>query len=222
MQLKVNVVSLITEHMAEQKRLPIPAERALRKLGEDIKDARRRQRIPTRLMTERAGMARATLTKIEKGDPTVSIGGYASVLFVLGMVHRLQDLADGSQDLTGRELADERLPKRIRLPRNQSPHKQDVSEATDEKYKFSQEDASRTHDGMIQQTIETNSASADVIQPDMARILTLKTETERLRIAWGMWRSARNMIERLVASESPELSPSERQSIVAQRLSGGT
>jgi hypothetical protein len=39
-------------------------------------------------MTERAGMARATLTKIKKGDPTVSIGGYASVQFALGMTHR--------------------------------------------------------------------------------------------------------------------------------------
>lgn len=118
--------------MAEQKRLPIPVQRALRKLGEDIKDARRRRRIPTRLMTERAGMARATLTKIEKGDPTVSIGGYASVLFVLGMTHRLQDLADGSQDVTGRELADERLPKRIRWPRNQDPNQHNVSSSTDE------------------------------------------------------------------------------------------
>ena len=103
--------------MAEQKRIPIPAQRALRKLGQDMRDARRRRRIPTVLMTARAGMSRATLTKIEKGDPTVSIGGYASVLFVLGMTQLLQDLADGSRDLTGRELADESLPERIHLPR---------------------------------------------------------------------------------------------------------
>jgi len=69
------------------------------------------------LMAERAGMARATLAKIEKGDPTVSLGGYASVLFVLGLTGRLQDLADATHDLTGRELADEALPERVYLSR---------------------------------------------------------------------------------------------------------
>jgi hypothetical protein len=39
------------------------------------------------------------------------------VLFVLGMTYRLADLADASHDLTGRELDEERLPQRVRLPR---------------------------------------------------------------------------------------------------------
>jgi hypothetical protein len=45
----------------------------------------------------------------------VSIGGYASVLFSLGMIERLRDIADASHDLTGQMLADERLPKRVRI-----------------------------------------------------------------------------------------------------------
>lgn len=93
--------------------LPIPVQRALRKLGQDISGARRRRRIPTTLMAERAGMTRATLGKIEKGDPGVSLGGYAAVLFVIGLTDRLASLADITHDLTGRELADEELPKRI-------------------------------------------------------------------------------------------------------------
>lgn len=109
--------------MVNKAKLPIPVQKALRKLGQDISDARRRRRIPTPLMAERAGMARATLAKIEKGDPTVSLGGYASVLFVLGLTNRLQDLADAAHDLTGRELADEALPKRIYLSR--TPKKQE-------------------------------------------------------------------------------------------------
>ena len=36
-------------------------------------------------MAERAGLSRATIGKIEKGDPTASMGGYAVVLWVLGM-----------------------------------------------------------------------------------------------------------------------------------------
>lgn len=97
--------------------LPLPAIKALRKIGKDISDARRRRRITSKLMAERADLSRATISKIEKGDPSTSIGGYASVLFVLGMTDRLTDLMDASHDLTGRQLDEEKLPKRVRLPR---------------------------------------------------------------------------------------------------------
>jgi len=105
--------------MKNSVNLPIPAIKALRKLGSDIKDARRRRRITIALMAERAGLSRATVSKIEKGNPTTSIGGYAAVLFVLGMLNRLADLVDAMHDLTGRQLADEQLPQRVRLPNKQ-------------------------------------------------------------------------------------------------------
>lgn len=96
--------------------LPLPAIKALHKIGKDINDARRRRRITSKLMAERAGLSRATVGKIEKGDPSTSIGGYASVLFVLGMIDQLSDLMDASHDLTGRQLDAEKLPKRVRFP----------------------------------------------------------------------------------------------------------
>lgn len=96
--------------------LPIPAIMALRKLGQDINNARRRRRITIKLMAERAGISRATIGKIENGDPTTSIGSYASVLFVLGMIEGLSDLVDAVHDLVGRSLEDEKLPQRIRIP----------------------------------------------------------------------------------------------------------
>ncbi|HEV2524460.1 MAG TPA: helix-turn-helix domain-containing protein [Gammaproteobacteria bacterium] len=102
--------------MKNQVSLPIPAIRALRKLGKDISNARRRRRITIQLMAERAGVSRATIGKIEKGDPTTSMGAYAAVLFVLGMTERLSDLVDAVYDLTGRQLIDEKLPQRVRLP----------------------------------------------------------------------------------------------------------
>ena len=49
--------------------------RALRKLGQDINEARRRRRVTIELMAERTGLSRATIGKIEKGDPTASMGG---------------------------------------------------------------------------------------------------------------------------------------------------
>ena len=97
--------------------VPIPVRRALRKLGQDIRDARLRRRIPTAVMAERASISRTTLNKIEKGDPGVSLGNYANVLFALGMAERLGDLADVRTDVVGLELEEERLPQRIRKPR---------------------------------------------------------------------------------------------------------
>jgi len=97
--------------------MPIPVRRVLRKLGQDIRDARLRRRIPTAVMAERASISRTTLNKIEKGDPGVSLGNYANVLFVLGMAERLGELADVKTDTVGLELEEERLPQRIRRPR---------------------------------------------------------------------------------------------------------
>ena len=100
-----------------QATLPIPVRRALRKLGADIRDARRRRRIPTAVMAERAFISRMTLNKVEKGDPGVSLGIYATVLFVLGMTDRLAELADARHDVVGLGLEEERLPQRIRIRR---------------------------------------------------------------------------------------------------------
>ncbi|MBI1821224.1 MAG: hypothetical protein HY036_07405 [Nitrospirae bacterium] len=94
--------------------LPIPVRRALRKLGHDIRDARRRRRIPVAIAAQRASISRTTLVKIEKGDPGVAIGIYATVLFVMGMVERLADLADPKNDTVGLQLVEEQLPQRIR------------------------------------------------------------------------------------------------------------
>ena len=74
--------------------LPIPVTRALRKLGHDIKDARRRRRLPMAIVTQRASISEPTLIRIERGDPRVAVGSYATVLFVLGMADRLANLVD--------------------------------------------------------------------------------------------------------------------------------
>jgi transcriptional regulator with XRE-family HTH domain len=99
---------------------PIPVRRALRKLGQDIRDARLRRRIPTELLAQRASISRMTLYKVENGDVNVAMGSYATVLFVLGMIDRISNLADAAEDSLGRQLDEERLPKRIRLPRKKA------------------------------------------------------------------------------------------------------
>lgn len=95
------------------KPLPISVRKALLKLGQDVADARKRRRISTMIMAERASISRTTLNKVEKGDPSVALGIYASVLFVLGMERRLGDLADIKFDETGLMLEEDNLPERI-------------------------------------------------------------------------------------------------------------
>src|ERR1035441_8791413 len=107
--------------------IPVPVSRALRKLGHDIRDARRRRRIPVAILAERASISRTTLNKAEKGEPGVSIGTYATILFTLGMVDQLADVADPRHDAVGRELEEENLPERIRLPRSQKPVKPKIT-----------------------------------------------------------------------------------------------
>ena len=56
-----------------------------------------------------------TQIKFEDGQPTVSMGIYATALYVLGMLDRLKDVADIAFDAVGQALSSEELPKRIVL-----------------------------------------------------------------------------------------------------------
>ena len=107
--------------ITRNRSLPLPVRRVLGKLGADIRDARRRRRIPTATMAERALISRTTLHKVEKGDPGVSLGVYATVLFVLGLEAGVGDLADARGDAVGLDLEAEALPKRIRARRPRKP-----------------------------------------------------------------------------------------------------
>jgi len=108
---------------------PIPVRRALRKLGRDIRDARRRRRIPVTVVAERASISRMSLNKVEKGHPGVSLGIYAKVLFVLGLIERLADVADPRADSVGLELEEEHLPQRIRHRRAKPQHEDKTDQA---------------------------------------------------------------------------------------------
>ena len=103
--------------MTSHSSIPIPVARSLRKLGSDLRDARRRRRISTQVMAERSGISRTTLSKAEKGDPGISVGTIATLLFILGLDERLAEVADVRYDSVGLDLSDELLPQRIRSSR---------------------------------------------------------------------------------------------------------
>lgn len=93
--------------------LPRAARQALAKLGEDIAVARKKRRISTVSMAERAFISRGTLYKVEKGDPSVSMGIYVTVLSILGLIEGLGNLADRSTDVLGLDIDEDRLPKKV-------------------------------------------------------------------------------------------------------------
>ncbi len=97
--------------------LPRSTLNALVKLGQDIAVARKKRRISTVSMAERAFISRNTLYKLERGDPTVSIGIYAAVLSILGLVDKLGDVAERGDDEIGLDLDEDNLPERIKLPK---------------------------------------------------------------------------------------------------------
>ena len=116
------MTAIVDVNMSERKpNLPIKVRRSLQKLGADIRDARKRRKIPVRVMAERALISPTTLTKIERGEPGTAIGFYAAVLFILDLSHRLGEIVDASTDEFGLRLETEELPKRIRWPRSSTP-----------------------------------------------------------------------------------------------------
>jgi hypothetical protein len=109
--------SALKQDCARRRGDRFPVKWALAKLGGDIRSARLRRRISTTIMAERAFITRTTLGKAERGDPGVSLGIYAVVLFILGLTPRLAELADARSDELGLQLEEERLPQRIRQSR---------------------------------------------------------------------------------------------------------
>jgi len=80
------------------------ATKILSQLGEDIKLARLRRKLSTKQIAERAGISRSTLWLIEKGTPSVAMGAYLQVLFVIGLEKNMLLLAN--DDLLGRKIQD--------------------------------------------------------------------------------------------------------------------
>jgi transcriptional regulator with XRE-family HTH domain len=94
--------------------MPLPAERALRKLGRDLALARRKRGISTNDMAARLFVSRDTLWRLERGDPTVAIGTLVTATFILNLHDRLENLAAPATDELALSLDERRLPQRIR------------------------------------------------------------------------------------------------------------
>lgn len=65
-------------------------------------------------MAERIQVSVATLRRLEKGDPRISVGTIAQAFFVLGEVGKIADLLETASDDVGLTLMNELVPRRVR------------------------------------------------------------------------------------------------------------
>ena len=94
--------------MKSKKQVLYPKhQKILEKVGENIKLARKRRGLTTIQVSERAGIDRSTLVRIEKGNSRVSLGAYFNVLWVLGLQDDFLKIA--TDDEFGRRLQDLKL-----------------------------------------------------------------------------------------------------------------
>ena len=99
--------------------LPAEAVASLATLGENLALARVRRRESQREWARRMGISPPTLIRMERGDPTVSMGIYATALWMMGRANALAELAEPVKDLGALE-ANVRAAKLTRAVRSQS------------------------------------------------------------------------------------------------------
>ena len=91
--------------MNSRKTIILPKyKKILDQLGENIKLARKRRKLTTIQVSERAGIDRKTLYKVERGNPKVTLGTYFNVLRILNLQDDFLKLA--LDDEFGRKLQD--------------------------------------------------------------------------------------------------------------------
>ena len=70
--------------------------------------------------------------------------------------------------------------------------------------------------------MQPDHSNPDIVDDDMAAVFRDKTPVERLRVAFGLWTSTRNMVERLLRSQHPDWDDRTVQAEVGRRMSHGT
>ena len=105
--------------MKSKKTILLPSvQKVIEEFGENIKLARLRRKLSTAQVAERANISRSTLWLIEKGAPSVAMGTYLQVLFVLDLEKDFLQVA--SDDTLGRKLQDAKLLVKKRAPKKQT------------------------------------------------------------------------------------------------------
>lgn len=97
------------------EKLPHEVSDSLSRIGERIRIARKRRAMTMKDMASRMFVTRKTLSRLEQGDPGVSIAVFASALWVLGLDRDLLEVAVPERDKVGIFRMRQRLPRRVRV-----------------------------------------------------------------------------------------------------------
>jgi ribosome-binding protein aMBF1 (putative translation factor) len=109
------------DHKTNPPPVPLPVERAITKLGNDLALARRRRHISQESLATRIGASLSTVKRMEKGDMRIPLHFIARALHVFGELERLTSLIDTAKDDIGLTLADAQLPQRVRRKTKHPP-----------------------------------------------------------------------------------------------------
>lgn len=93
---------------------PFAVEKAIKTLGTNLKTARLRRNLGLAELASRLGVERHVLADAERGKPSTGIAIYAGMLWAMGMVEQLGDIADPNLDDEGMTLARSRGRERAR------------------------------------------------------------------------------------------------------------
>lgn len=104
----------MSKRSQSKKGLPNESVIAIKALGNNVRLARKRRRLSQKDMASRMFVTQKTLSRLEAGEPGVSLSVVFSALHVLGLTDSARVIADPQQDKLGQWLEQRELPKRVR------------------------------------------------------------------------------------------------------------
>ena len=89
-------------------------EELLQQVGQNIKTARIRRNLTILELANRVHVDERTISRLEKGDPSINFKNLVTVLMVFGLEDSVFDIAHPNADEVGRALELQKQPKRVR------------------------------------------------------------------------------------------------------------
>ena len=117
MYFTLTIYHIMTRRSLNADSLPISVRRSVKELGDNISTARRRRRQTQAELAARMMVSLPTLSRVEKGDSSVSIAIYYTALWALGLLKDVRGIARPESDQSAQLLDLERLPERVRHAR---------------------------------------------------------------------------------------------------------
>ncbi|WP_251157865.1 helix-turn-helix transcriptional regulator [Caniella muris] len=100
-----------------KRAIPFRTRQAAKEIGQSIGDWRRMQNLKSEELADMAGVSRSTLSRLENGDPSVSLATLLNICNVFAVMDRVIDAVDPYETDYGRARASQELPQRVRRAR---------------------------------------------------------------------------------------------------------